>query len=229
MYLLLLNLMDGPPAEAADEEQVQRLVSLARDGDEIAARRLYRMFVARVYRAVRPLAVTDADAEDVVQDSFVKALGSLDRYQRQPGKRFVAWLVTIALNNARKQARRQQRWRPLPADQSSSSQSPSPGDTPPSEPDSLGPAMDRQRLVMLLLEALAELPDRERHIVLLRYGAELTATEVGQICGEAPATVRKICQRQRERLLQRLSRNTSAHNPASSRAGSLQPAQESNS
>lgn len=224
MYLLLLNLMDGPAPETADEEQVQHLVTLARDGDEVAARRLYRLFVARVYRAVRPLAVTDADAEDVVQDSFVKALGSLDRYHRQPGKRFGAWLMTIALNNARKQARRQQRWRPLPTDQTTSS--PSPGNPPPSEPDSLGPAMDRRRLVGLLLKALAELPERERQIVLLRYGAELTATEVGEICGEAPATVRKICQRQRARLLQRLSRKT-----ASSRGDSPQPAtaQESNS
>lgn len=204
MYLLWLNLMDGPVAQTTDEEQVQRLVSLAREGDEMAARRLYRMFVARVYRAVRPLAVSNADAEDVVQDTFVKALGSLHRYRRQSGKRFLAWLMTIALNTARNQARRSQRWRPLPPDQLSSTQSPA----PPTEPDPLGADLDRHRLMEQLLQALADLPERDRQIVLLRYGAELTATEVGQICRETPATVRKICQRQREKLLQRVARKS---------------------
>lgn len=206
MYLLLLNLMDGPAEVAADEELVQRMVSLAREGDEIAVRRLYRMFVARVYRTVRPLTVSDADAEDVVQDTFVKALGSLHRYHRRAGKRFVAWLITIALNTARNQARRQQRWRPLTAAQASGNHE----NEPPAEPDPLGAALDRRRLVKLLLEALDRLPERERRIVLLRYGAELTATEVGQLLGEAPSTVRKICQRQREKLLQRLARKTEA-------------------
>jgi len=204
MYLLLLNLMDAPAPEATDEDQVQRLVSLARDGDDLAARRLYRMFVARVYRAVRPLAVTDADAEDVVQDTFVKALGSLDRYHRQSGKRFLAWLMTIALNTARNQARRNQRWRPLSADRISPSQ----GNEPPSEPDPMGAAIDRRRLVRLVLEALTDLPERERQIVLLRYGADLTATEISQVCGEAPATVRKVCQRQRKKLLRRVARTS---------------------
>lgn len=220
MYLLLLNLMDGPVAQATDEEQVQRMVTLARQGDEIAARRLYRMFVARVYRAVRPLAFSNADAEDVVQDTFVKALGSLHRYRRQSGKRFLAWLMTIALNTARNQARRSQRWRPLPADQLSAATSPD----PPTDPDPLGADLDRHRLMEQLLQALADLPERERQIVLLRYGAELTATEVGQICGEAPATVRKICQRQREKLLQRVAGKTNTN-----RVARTQQAQEGTS
>jgi RNA polymerase sigma-70 factor (ECF subfamily) len=201
MYLLLLNLMDGPVPEAADEELVGRMISLTLDGDDLAARRLYRMFVARVYRAVRPLTVSNADAEDVVQDTFVKALGSLHRYRRQSGKGFGAWLMTIALNTARNQSRRRRRWRPLTEDRSSMA----PGKERSAEHNPMDAAMDRQRLVDLLLEALAELPERDRQIVGLRYGAELTATEVGQICGEEPATVRKICQRQRKKLLRRLA------------------------
>jgi RNA polymerase sigma-70 factor, ECF subfamily len=202
MYLLLLNLMDGPVAETTDEDVVQRMISLAQKDDDLAVRRLYRMFVARVYRAVRPLTVSGADAEDVVQDTFVKAFGNLHRYRRQSGKRFLAWLMTIALNTARNQARRQQRWRPLATDQASMGN----GNEPSAEPDPLGAALDRQNLVELLLEALAESPERERRIVGLRYGAELTASEVGQLCGEEPATVRKICQRQRAKLLRRVAR-----------------------
>lgn len=229
MYLLLLNLIDDSPPGAGDEEQVQRLVALARQGDEVAARRLYRMFATRVFRAVRPLATSDADAEDVVQDTFVKALGSLHRYQRQAGKRFVAWLMTIALNTARKQARRQQRWRPLSEERGTAQ----PGGGSDAERDPLGAALDRQRLATVLLEALQTLPERERQILLLRYGAELTATEVSQLVGEAPATVRKICERQRRKLLAQVARVTSTSTQTSTQTSTtassapVHPVQES--
>jgi len=202
MYLLVLSLLDGPPEAAADEESIQRLVALAKQGDELAARRLYRQFVARVFRAVRPLAASEADAEDVVQDTFVQALGSLHRYQRRPGKRFMAWLMTIALNTARKQARRSQRWRPAPAELADHEARL--GDPP----RVLDGALDRRRLAEALLQALDELGERERRIVLLRYGAELSAVEVGELLHESPAAVRKVCQRQREKLIKRLAQLT---------------------
>ena len=216
MYLFAINLITGLPdasAAAPDEELVQRLVGLAREGDSLAARRLYRMYVGRLYRAVRPLAGTEADAEDVVQDTFVAALGSLGRYQRRPDKRFVSWLVTIALNTARTQARRTQRWRPLaPARLAALQESDAAvaaatasGEAA-AQADTMAEQLDRQRLGGALLEALEELPERDRRIVVLRYGAELNASEIASLVGEEPATVRKICQRQRDRLLQRLQR-----------------------
>ena len=215
MYLLVLNLItdlpEGTPGGAGgpDEEQVQRWVDLARQGDSLAARRLYRMYVGRLFRVVRPLSSSDADAEDAVQDAFVAALGHLDRYQRRPGTRFVAWLVTIALNTARKQARRTQRWRPLSPERVASLQE-GDGVDGAGAGDGLADALDRRRLGEALLRALSGLPERERRIVVLRYGGELNATEVGALVGEQPATVRKICQRQRERLLERLTREPGA-------------------
>ncbi|MFH2006954.1 MAG: sigma-70 family RNA polymerase sigma factor [bacterium] len=204
MYLLVANILgqDPRPPAAPDEELVQRLVDGARQGDSLAAQRLYRMFVRRVYRTVRPLAGTDADAEDIVQDTFVKALGSLGRYQRRADKRFVAYLLTIALNTARKQLRRGSRWIPLSPERADSLlERTSVG----SRDDSPGAALERKRLQEALLEALATLPERDRRILVLRYGAELTAVEVGELCGESPESVRKICQRQRERLLAMLA------------------------
>jgi RNA polymerase sigma-70 factor (ECF subfamily) len=233
MYLFVLNLITDAPegadtagpddgaagASASDESQVQRLVALARDGDARAARRLYQRFAGRLYRTVLPLAGSAADAEDVVQDAFVSALGSLHRYEQRPGTRFVAWLATIALNTARKQSRRTQRWRPLAPPRLDALQEERaargggdrPGATAPhhaSAPhqDALAEGLDRKRATAALLEALAELPERERRIVVLRYGAELSATEIAPLVDARPAAVRKICQRQRERLLQRLTR-----------------------
>jgi RNA polymerase sigma-70 factor (ECF subfamily) len=206
MYALYLNLVTDPPAPApsadVDEDRVQRLVDLARQGDTVAVQRLYRELVPRLFRVVRPFAASHADAEDVVQDAFVTAFGQLDRYERRAGTRFVAWLATIALNTARKQARRTQRFRFVEPDRLADLQEAArPGEAP--DP---GEARDRQRLTAALLAALADLPERERQIVVLQYGAELDATEIGELLGEAPATVRKVCQRQREKLLARLSR-----------------------
>ena len=51
-----------------------------------------------------------------------------------------------------------------------------------------------------LLIALGELPERERAIVSLRYGAELNASEIAATVGIEPATIRKILERARTRL-----------------------------
>ena len=55
-----------------------------------------------------------------------------------------------------------------------------------------------------LLVALGELPERERAIVSLRYGAELNASEIAVSLGIEPATARKILERTRARLGERI-------------------------
>ena len=55
-----------------------------------------------------------------------------------------------------------------------------------------------------MLQALAELEPREREIVSLRYGAELNATEIAAQVGIEPANVRKILERARARLGERI-------------------------
>ena len=201
MWVVFAALLTGTrPEPDLGEEEIQALVDAARGGDTRAADRLYSLFVGRVHRAVRPLLGSDAEAEDVTQDSFVKALTSLRRYRRRPGVRFVAWLMTIALNTARKRARRG--WRTSPTEPARLDRlSDRVG---PLTPDPLGEAEDLRRLRARLLEALAELPERDRRAVSLRYGAGLGAKEVGEILGIEPAHVRKICERQRKRLLERL-------------------------
>lgn len=200
MWLVFATLLGGrEPGEEPPEDEVQGLVRAARQGDAAAARRLYELHVGRVFRAVRPLCASDAEAEDLTQDTFVKALGALGRYERLHGKRFVAWLLTIALNTARKRARRRGREdRPL-------EHAPEPA-APPGQ-DALEQDDARRALRGRLLEALAGLSDRDRHVVCLRYGAGLEASEVAELTGMGAANVRKICERQRRTLLAHLERS----------------------
>ena len=76
------------------------------------------------------------------------------------------------------------------------------GELPETPDDAADPAddLDRARQRRALLIALRELPERERAIVSLRYGAELNASEIAATVGLEPTTIRKILERARTRL-----------------------------
>jgi len=185
------------PDEELPEVEVRALVRRARAGDLDAMGALYEQHVRRVFRAVRPLCASEAEAEDVVQDAFIKAFASLGRYEAREGRRFIAWLSTIALNVARNRATRGQRRREL-AERDAARDVREATRTPEAE---LLVAEARGRL----LAALGTLPERDREVLSLRYGAGLEAKEVAVVCDLSAANVRKICERQRRRLLAELS------------------------
>ena len=196
-WFALLGGPGEPAASPADEREVERLVGAARGGDRAAGTALYRLHVRHVFRAVRSLVRDEGEAEDVVQEAFVRALTRLDRYRPREGARFVSWVAAIALNVARKRAR----WwrRAVPEDRAPKDDRAATGP----EADA-GEQLDLARRKAALLEALGELEPREREIVSLRYGAELSAAEVGAALVLGEANVRKICERQRKKLLERL-------------------------
>jgi RNA polymerase sigma-70 factor (ECF subfamily) len=190
----MLSALFGGETQALEEDAVLKLVEQARAGDRAARQRLYRQHVQRVFRTVRGMLRSDAEAEDVTQDAMLTALTSLDRYSPRSGTRFAAWLTAIAVNTTRRRFRRRQ-----------------PELTATGElPDVADPAGDvagdidlaRQRAA--LLQALAELEPREREIVSLRYGSDLNATEIAAQMGMEAANVRKILERARVRLGERI-------------------------
>ena len=167
----------GGEAEPLAEEAIAHLVEQARAGDTDARQTLYVQLVDRVFRTVRGMLRSDADAEDVTQDAMLTVLTSLHKYAPRADARFAAWVMTIAVNTARRRFRRR---RPeLTAT----------GDLPETPVDGPDPAdsLDRARRRRALLIALAELSERERAIVSLRYGAELNASEIGAAVGIEPA------------------------------------------
>jgi RNA polymerase sigma-70 factor (ECF subfamily) len=169
-------------------------VDRARAGDAGARHTLYVQHVDRVFRMVRGMLRSDADAEDVTQDAMLTVLTSLHKYTPRADARFSAWVMTIAVNTARRRFRRR---RPeLTAT----------GDLPERPDEGVDPAdgLDRARRRRALLIALTELSERERVIVSLRYGAELNASEIGAAVGVEPATIRKTLERARTRLAARI-------------------------
>jgi RNA polymerase sigma factor (sigma-70 family) len=154
---------DVEPPAPLTEDAIARLVEQARAGDAGARQRLYVQYVDRVFRTVRGMLRSDADAEDATQDAMLTVLTSLHKYTPRADARFVAWVTTIAINTARRRFRRR---RP---ELTATGELPETPDDGPDPEDGL----DRGRRRGALLIALAELPGRDREIVSLRYGAEL--------------------------------------------------------
>jgi RNA polymerase sigma-70 factor (ECF subfamily) len=189
-----LSVLFGGDAEQLEENAVLKLVEQARAGDRAARQRLYRQHVQRVFRTVRGMLRSDAEAEDVTQDAMLTALTSLDRYSPRSGTSFAAWLTTIAVNTARRRFRRK---RP---ELTATGELPDVAD-PNSDPTG---DLDLAQQRAALLQALAELEPREREIVSLRYGGDLNATEIAAQLRMEPANVRKILERARARLGERI-------------------------
>ena len=180
--------------EPLAEDAILRLVEGARAGDRGARQALYLQHVDRVFRTMRGMLRSDADAEDATQDAMLAVLTSLHKFTPRRDARFAAWVTTIAVNTARRRFRRRR-----PELTATGEMPETPGDgTDPAD------ALDRARQRRALLIALAELPEREREIVSLRYGAELNATEIGTAVGVEAATIRKILERARTRLGERI-------------------------
>ena len=181
---------DAEPIASLDEDAIARLVKHARAGDTGARHTLYVQFVDRVFRTVRGMLRSDADAEDATQDAMLTVLTSLHKYTPRADARFTAWVMTIAVNTVRRRFRRR---RP---ELTATGELPDMPDAAADPEDRL----DRARRRRALLLALAELSGHERAIVSLRYGAELNASEIGATLSVDPATIRKTLERARTRL-----------------------------
>jgi RNA polymerase sigma-70 factor (ECF subfamily) len=79
------------------EAALRRTVAKARSGDPAAVGRLYDLFAGRVYRFALVRVDSPADAEDLLQRTFLKVIEALPRYEER-GLPFAAWLFRIARN-----------------------------------------------------------------------------------------------------------------------------------
>jgi len=200
VYFAMLGGVSDRDTTPLPEDKLQRLIALAREGDQVALQRIYEQFVNRVFRVVRPMFVSEAEAEDVTQDSLLKVLTSLESYRPRPESRFSSWVLRIAYNTARRRFRRRRMVPTDPIELASVLEAESNKD----EPMDMEEGIDTERRRSIVLRALWQVPEREREVISLRYGAELNASEVATITGLNPANVRKICERLRPRLREQI-------------------------
>lgn len=85
-------------------EREQWLIEQAKLGHEHAFRELVQHLNPRVFRVARGILDTDAEAEDAVQESYVRAFRDLHRFRGD--SRIATWITRIALNTAKMMARK---------------------------------------------------------------------------------------------------------------------------
>jgi RNA polymerase sigma-70 factor (ECF subfamily) len=152
-----------------------------------------------LYRTALRLTRMPADAEDLVQDTYLKAFRAADSFQ--PGTNLRAWLFTILHNTARNRLRDRAR-EAVTVDsdtvERASDASSLGGDTPETLllRDTLGPELQA---------AVDELPDAFRQAVWLRDVEEFTYAEIAAMLEIPPGTVMSRISRGRRMLYERLN------------------------
>jgi RNA polymerase sigma-70 factor (ECF subfamily) len=158
-------------------------------------------FLEPLYATALRLTRNAADAEDLVQDTFVKALRFSERFK--PGTNLKAWLYTILLNTWRNRRRDQVR-EAVDIDSPRVEEAASGGDGP--------AALDTPEQILLrasvseeLQAALDTLPEMFREAVWLRDVEEFTYAEIAGMVGIPIGTVMSRISRGRRLLYERLS------------------------
>ncbi len=86
------------------------VIHRAREGDEVAFHQLYRAHSERIYHLAYRYTRSQTDAEDLMQETFVKAFRQIQKFTGDSGAAFSSWLSRICVNASidflRKQKRR---------------------------------------------------------------------------------------------------------------------------
>jgi RNA polymerase sigma-70 factor, ECF subfamily len=177
--------------QAAEEALIDRILS----GQQELFMDLIRPHQRTVYATVFSLLANKEDAEDVAQDTLVKALARLHQFRRE--STFGTWLIQIAINEARMRNRKQWRvpmmslthnkrdeetyvpkdfedWRDIPST-----------------------ALERVEVREALVNALASLAQHYREAFVLRDMHELSISQTAGILGISPGAVKSRLRRAR--------------------------------
>lgn len=161
-------------ANDTDRDAERALVRAAKRGDRDAFASLVRAHQQRAYGVARAILASHEDAQDAVQDAFLHAYRALDRFR--PEQPFGAWLHRI-VSNAALDLNRRRRVRDAE-----------------SLPDTLAvPFRDpgvQDELRRRLVEALGELAERQRQVVVLHDVHGFTHGEIGELLGVPEGTAR---------------------------------------
>ena len=166
------------------------LIEQARQGDEVAWSGLVRQHQEAVFRLAY-LLLDDADeAQDVAQETFIRAYYALDRFDLTRPLR--PWLLRITSNLARNKRRSIGRYLAAVTRWLQH------------ETDSGGPTPQEAHLqqweTQTLWRAIRQLRLTDQEIIYLRYFLELSVTETAEAVGVAPGTVKSRLHRALNRL-----------------------------
>jgi RNA polymerase sigma-70 factor (ECF subfamily) len=180
----------GEPWEGRPTEESE-LIERAQRGDAMAYEDLVRRHQDAALRTAGLVLAGGAEAEDAVQDAFVKAYTALGRFRA--GSAFRPWILRIVANEARNRRRSASRRAGLAL--RLAEDRPSDGAAP--SPESAVLARERRTA---LLGAIASLGEDDRLVLGYRYFLDLNEAEMAEALGIARGTVKSRLSRALGRL-----------------------------
>ena len=172
------------------------LVARARLGEEAAVRMIIRQNNRRLFRLARSIVNDDSEAEDVVQEGYVRAFTRLSEFRGE--STFSTWLTRIVLNEAYGRRRRRRPtvdWESVEASHVAAAQIiPFPSWSNQSDPER---TMARHEIHRILERAIEALPEPFRVVLVARLVEEMSIEETADLLGLRPETVKTRLHRAR--------------------------------
>jgi len=192
-----------PQIEATGADDAE-LVRRARARDETAVRAITQANNRRLYRIARGILRNDSEAEDVVQETYVRAFTHLDSFRGESS--LATWLARIAMNEALGRLRRRRpgvEWTSLPPGTLEAQIIQFPLSAPPEDPEK---SMAQREIQHVVEHAIDELPDAFRIVFITRVIEGMNVEETAEILGLKPETVKTRLHRARTMLRDNVER-----------------------
>lgn len=173
-----------------DDELLQRVAA----EDEAAFRLLVERHIDHAYGLALRILGNGADAEDVVQDTFLKVWTHRGRWEAGRAK-FSTWLYRVVMNRCI-DLRRQPRGEDV-------AEVAEPVDD---KPDAVT-AIHRHEVTDMLETAMARVPEQQRYALILSYHQELSNSEIAEVMETTVPAVESLLKRGRQRLRELLRRS----------------------
>jgi len=195
--------MSDADAESQGAERPRRsdtdLIRGAQAGDDRAREEIFRRFVGPLYATAHRLTGNSADAEDLTQETFVRALRALADFRQRSS--FHTWLYRILLNVTHDHFRKSAKERARLTVELMEDTTVTMDEADAGPPEAASAREERE----LLRSALRELPENQRVAVTLVYLDGVSCREAAEMMNAREGTVYWWLHQARKRLARRLS------------------------
>jgi RNA polymerase sigma-70 factor (ECF subfamily) len=171
------------------------LVNLVRAGKTAVYEVLMRRYNQRLYRVIRSVIVDDVEAEDVLQEAWVRAYQYLNQFEGRAS--FSTWVTRIALHEALARIRKARRWTPIEDPQGAIMPEAKPQMRTSESPETL--AM-RSQVGQILQAAMDALPEVYRSVFVFREVEQFNTIETAECLGLSEEAVKTRLHRARALL-----------------------------
>ncbi len=193
-----------PATQEAGIFDESALLAKAREGDLGAFNELVNAYSRKIFRLAKHITQNDEDAEDVLQETFLKSFEHLGDFQGQ--SKFYTWIVRIAVNESLMKLRKRKSDRSVPLDEPVDTGE----DTVVREiavwEENPEQKYSREELGQILDEAVQGLRPAFRTVFVLRDIEELSTEETAEALGISVPAVKSRLLRARLQLREKLTR-----------------------